>query len=109
MKGYIKTFVWGVVFGSIALLIFLFSTGWVLTKVSAKEMAQSAVLDRLSSISVAQFMRDPEREDRLKELKNLSYHMKREYVAKRGWATMPDEEEPDGKVSEECLRRLMEL
>ena len=115
-KEYIKPFAWGMAVGMVVLLIVIFSAGWVVTSSSAKTMAYeisaNAVVDRLAPISVAQFMQDPNREERLKEFKKLdSYGMnnRTDYVKKQGWATMPGEKEPDSKVADECAKRLMEL
>jgi cobalamin biosynthesis protein CbiD len=109
----VKPFVWGIVVGSVALLIVIFATGWVVTSSSAQakaeEMAADAVVDRLAPISVAQFLQDPNREERLKELKELDSWKRGEYVEKQGWATMPGEEKPDSQVARECARRLTEL
>lgn len=112
-KEYIKPFVWGMVVGAIVLLIVIFSTGWVVTSGSAKtkaeEMAKDAVVNRLAPICVEQYLQDPKKEERLKELKNIDSWKRGEYVQKQGWATMPGEKEPDGKVADECARRLVEL
>lgn len=112
-REYFKPFAWGMAVGSIVLLIVIFSAGWVVTSSSAKANAQKisseAVVDRLAPISVAQFMEDPNKEDRLKELKDLDYWKRGEYVQKQGWATMPGEAKADRDVADECARRLVEL
>jgi len=112
-KEMIKPFVWGMVVGAIVLLIVIFATGWVVTSSSAQakaeEMAADAVVDRLAPISVVQFLQDPNREEQLKELKELDSWKRGEYVEKQGWATMPGAESPAPGVSNECARRLMEL
>jgi hypothetical protein len=112
-KEYLKPFVWGMAVGMIVLLIVVFSAGWVVTSSSAKAMAHevstNAVVDRLAPISVAQFMLDPNREARLKELKELSSWKRAEYVKKQGWAIMPGEKESNYSVEEACARRLMDL
>ncbi|GAI48596.1 unnamed protein product [marine sediment metagenome] len=99
--------------GAIVLLIVIFSAGWVVTSGSAQakaeEMAEDAVLDRLAPICVVQFMQDPNKKERLKELKELDSWKRGDYVKERGWATMPGEKEPDSRVADECARRLMEL
>ena len=113
MKKYIKTFAWGMATGMVVLLIIVFSAGWVVTNNSAKatahEISTNAVVERLAPISVAQFMQDPNREERLEELKKLSSWQRADYVKKQGWAIMPGEKESDYNVAEECARRLMEL
>jgi hypothetical protein len=115
-KEYIKPFVWGMVVGSVVLLIVIFSAGWVVTSGSAeaeaKAIATDAVMNRLAPIAVAQFMQDPNREERLKELKKLKLwgeNNRSAYVEKQGWATMPGEKEADSKVADEVARRLMDL
>lgn len=112
-KDQIKPFLWGFAVGAVVLLIVTFSAGWVVTsgsaQLKAKTMASDAVVDRLTPMSIAQFMEDPNRETRLKELKELDYWKRSEYVQKQGWATMPGEKEPDSTVAAECARRLVEL
>ena len=109
----IKPFLWGVGVGAIVLLIVIFSAGWVVTsgssQANAEEMAEDAVLNRLAPIAVVQFMQDPNKEERLKELKELDSWKRGDYVKEKGWATMPGEKEPDSRVADECARRLMEL
>ena len=112
-KEYLKPFAWGMAVGSVVLLIVIFSAGWVVTSSTANANAQristDAVVDRLAPISVAQFMQDPNRVERLKELKGLDSWNRAEYVQKQGWAIMPGEKESDYDVANECARRLMGL
>ncbi|KPK96783.1 MAG: hypothetical protein AMJ95_12350 [Omnitrophica WOR_2 bacterium SM23_72] len=112
-KEMIKPFVWGVVVGAIVLLIVIFSAGWVVTSGSAQakaeEMAEKAVVDNLAPICVAQFLKDPNREERFKQLKAKDPWMRDDYVKEAGWATMPGAESPARGVADECARRLMEL
>ena len=111
-KGYVKSFGWGMAVGMVVLLIVIFSTGWVMTSNSAKAMAyetsENAVVERLAPISVAQFMKDPNRVERLKELKELDSWKRADYVKKQGWSIMPGEKESDYNVANECARLLME-
>jgi hypothetical protein len=115
-KEYIKPFAWGMAVGMVVLLIVIFSAGWVVTsssaKAEAKVMAEDAVMDRLAPIGIAQFMKDPNKEQRLEEMKKLNTwgeHSRSAYVKKQGWATMPGEKEPDGEVADEVARRLTDL
>ena len=112
-KEYIKPFALGLGVGAVVLLIVIFSAGWVVTSSSAKaqahETATSAVVDRLAPISVAQFMQDPNRKERLNELKELDSWKRADYVKKQGWAVMPGEKESDYGVAQECARLLGEL
>ena len=112
-REYIKPFVWGSVAGMVVLLIVIFSAGWVVTSSSAKaqshEIATAAVLDRLAPISVVQFMQDPNRKERLKELKAIDSWKRADYVKEQGWATTPREKESDYNVANECAIRLVKL
>lgn len=115
-KEYIKPFAWGMAAGMVVLLIVIFSAGWVVTsgsaKAEAKTMATDAVMNRLAPIAVAQFMQDPNKEERLKEMKKLDSwgeNNRSNYVQKQGWATMPGEKEPDEQVADEVARRLNDL
>jgi hypothetical protein len=115
-KEYIKPFAWGMAVGMVVLLIVIFSAGWVVTrgsaKAEAKTIAADAVMNRLAPIAVAQFMQDPNKEERLKEMKKLDSwgeNNRSNYVQKQGWATMPGEKKPDEQVADEVARRLYDL
>ena len=108
-KGMIKPFVWGIVVGAIVLLIVIFSAGWVVTNGKAEEIAEQAVVDRLVSICVKQFLEDPDKEERLKEFEAKRSWEREDYVKEGGWATMPDEISPDDRVADECAKQLSEL
>jgi hypothetical protein len=99
-KETIKTLVWGLVVGAIGLLIVIFATGWVVTSSSAQGTGEER------AICVAQFQQDPNREERLKELKETGYGKRDDYVDERGWATMSGDESPDRQVADECARQL---
>ena len=84
--------------------------GWVTGGTAlklAEKMADDAVVKRLAPMCVVQFNRDPGKDQKLKELKEVGSYQGGEYVEKQGWATMPGEEKPDSKVAEECARLLM--
>ena len=106
-------FFWGMAAGAIVLLIIIFSAGWVVTSGSAQEkaeeMSEKAVIDQLAPICVEQFLNDPNKEERLKELKEKSYWEKDSYVEKAGWATMPGSESPVQGVADECAQRIVKL
>jgi hypothetical protein len=105
-KEKIKTGVWGAVGGAaIAMIIGFAWGGWVLGSNSldmGEEMARNAVIDRLTPICVSQFNQDPERDNKLKVLKDMDSWKRGEYIRKQGWATMPFEKEPDSRVSDKC-------
>jgi hypothetical protein len=63
----------------------------------------------LAPICVVQFLQDPEKDKKLKELKDTSSWQRGDYVKKQGWATMPGEKEPDREVADACAGLLVEL
>ena len=95
-----------------ALIIGFGFGGWV-TGGTARDMAvesgEDAVIERLVPICVHQFNQDPEKDQKLKEFKELGSRQRNDYVAEQGWATMPGEEEPDSTVARACARLLMEI
>ena len=86
--------------------------GWV-TGGSARETAvqsgKDAVILRLAPICVYQFNQDPEKDQKLGELKEASRYKRDDYVREQGWATIPGEAEPDRQVSDACAQLLMQI
>jgi len=84
--------------------------GWVTggtAQKMAEVMAEDAVVKRLAPMCVLQSKQDPQKDQKLKELKETSSWQRGDYVTKQGWATMPGEEKPDSKIADECARLLM--
>lgn len=109
----IKPAAWGAVGGAIALLIVIFSAGWVVTSSSAREMAEqmteTAVVASLAPICVAQFSKGANGKERLVELKALDSWKRSEFVEAKGWATMPGSKKPANDIAGECANRLVQL
>ncbi len=109
--GKIKVGFWSAIGGAIVLSIIGFNWGgWVTggtARVMAEEMVVKAVGGRLTPICVAQFNQDPEKDQKLKKLKETDSWARDSYVEKQGWATMPSEKKPDRKVAAECASQIM--
>ena len=90
-------------------LIVGFSWGGWVTGGTAQKMTNDAVAQRLSSICVGQFNKDPQKDQKLTELKDTSSYKRDDYVKKQGWATMPGEEKPDNKVADGCAKLLAQV
>ena len=107
-----KSVVFWIVIGAIVLVLFLGFTqaGWK-TGANALDMAntsaQSAVVDRLAPICVAQFNADAQGATKLSEMKDISSSQRTKYVKEQGWATMPGETGPDNKVASACTKQIM--
>jgi len=101
---------WGAVGGAIALAYVGFNFGgWVTgsgAAAMAKELAADAVADRLGTICVAQFNRDSEKGEKVKEMKGKDSWDKGRFIEKQSWAIMPGEDKPDSKVADACAKQL---
>lgn len=99
--------------GAIVLTLILgFTRGGWTTEASALRMAetsaQSAVVERLASICIAQSVASPEQASKLEEFLALNSSSKRNtFVKDQGWATMPGETKPDNQVANECAKQLV--
>ena len=112
-KEVIKPLVGGIAIGAIALLIVIFWTGWVVTSSKAElqgeQMAKAAVVEALAPICVEQYLQDPNKVERLAELKKKSSYQRDDYVKEIGWATMPGAESPVRGVADACAKQIIKL
>ena len=112
-KEVIKPMVQGIVIGAVVMVIVMFWTGWAVTSGAAEakseEMAKEAVVGNLAPICVEQYLQDPNKVERLEELKKKSSYQRDDYVNEIGWATMPGAESPVRGVADACAKRIMEL
>jgi len=103
----IKYGVWGIIVGSIIVMITGFAWGGWNTSGTTQEMNEAAVLDSQSAICVGQFMAEPNHKENLKEMGALESWKRAEYIAKGGWDKMPGQtEKPDYTVSRTCADGL---
>ena len=109
----IKLILLGAVGGGIILAIIGFNwAGWVTggtAEEMAEESAQIAVIARLGPICVEQFNQDPEKDQKLKKLKETNSWERSKFVDEQGWATMPGEKEAASGVAGKCADLLAEL
>jgi hypothetical protein len=112
-KESIQPFVTGMAVGAIGLLVVVFWAGWVVTSGTARaegeRMSKQAVLDNLSPICVAQFQNDPDKSQRLAQLKKKNAWERGDYVKNQGWATMPGSPSSVPGLAEECAEEILAL
>ena len=105
------TVFWACVASAIVTMIIGFSWGGWVTGGTARSMAaatgEDAVTKRLAPICVVRFQQDPQKDEKLKAVKDTDSWQRGDYVKKQGWATMPGEQDPDGRVANECVKLLM--
>ena len=93
---------WGLVLGAVIAMIIGFSWGGWTTAGTTKTMNDQAVLASHAAICVAQFMKDPNHEEKLKELSEVSSYQRSNFIEKGGWDKMPGQEKAGWGVSRAC-------
>lgn len=81
--------------------------GWV-TAGSAQKMTESAMVQRLIPICVDRFNDDPQKDQKLVELKDTNSYQRDDYVKDQGWATIAGETEPDHQVADGCAKLIIQ-
>jgi len=104
--GKLKYGVWGLIVGAIIVIIIGFAWGGWMTSSSTKTMTEEAVLASQAAICVAQFMKQPNHEEKLKELGELDSWKRPEFIEKGGWDKMPGQKKADYAVSRACADGL---
>ena len=104
---------WGAVGGAIALLIVIFSTGWVVTSSTAGDMAeqmtQKAVIASLAPICASNFEQAAKADNTLIASLGAVRSWKRDaHLMSNGWVTFAGDPEPKKIVADACARLLSE-
>ena len=79
--------------------------GWT-TGGTGRQRTEEAVLATRAAICVAQFIKDPNYKEKLKELKALSSYERSAFIEKGGWDKMPGEEKAGYAVARACADGL---
>jgi hypothetical protein len=102
IAGKIKFGVWGLIVGAVIAMIIGFAWGGWTTSGTTKTMSAEAVLASQAAICVAQFMKQPDHEEKLKEFEKLSSWTRAEFIEKGGWDKMPGQEKAGYAVARAC-------
>jgi len=100
--GKVKFGVWGLIVGAVIAMIIGFAWGGWTTSKTTQTMSEEAVLASQAAICVAQFMKEPNHKEKLKELKELSSWTRYEFIEKGGWDKMPGQEKASYYVARAC-------
>lgn len=107
----VKTVLLSAIGGAIVWWIVLAAAwGWMSPGSAEKragERAETAVIEALTPICVANFQQDTEREAKLAALQEASTWSRDDYVIKQGWATMPGSDEPAQGIAVACVNRIL--
>ena len=104
--GKVKYGVWGLICGAVIVMIIGFMWGGWSTKGGTQKTANEAVLVSQAAICVAQFMKQPNAQEKLKELKEMSSWDRPTFIEKGGWDKMPGEAKASLTVSRACADGL---
>src|SRR5213593_2688079 len=74
--------------------------------VMAKEIAATAVAERLGTICVVQFNGDSQKGPKVNSMKGQDAWERGRYIEKQSWAIMPGDEKPENGVSDACAKQL---
>ena len=108
-QGKIKYGVWGLVCGAVMAMIIGFAWGGWTTAGTTETMTQEAVVASQAAICVAQFMKEPNHEENLKEFEAVNRWKRDEFIKKGGWDKMPGQKKADYAVAQTCAVGLERL
>jgi hypothetical protein len=98
----IKYGIWGLICGAVIAMIIGFAWGgW-----TTSSTTQTAVVASQAAICVAQFMKEPNHEAKLKELADVGSWQRAEAIEKGGWDKMPGQEKAGYAVARACADGL---
>jgi len=104
--GKVKFGVWGLVVGAVIAMIIGFAWGGWITGGTGQKMTDEAVLASQAAICVAQFMKQPNHEEKLKELGKIDSWKRSDFIEKGGWDKMPGQAKAGSLVSQACAKGL---
>ena len=106
MEGKIKYGVWGLVGGAVIAMVIGFAWGGWSTSGTTQKKSDEAVLATQTAICVAQFIKEPNSQEKLKEFEAIESYKRYEFVEKGGWDKMPGQKDSSSGVSSACVAGL---
>jgi hypothetical protein len=105
----VKFGVWGFICGAVITMVIGFGWGGWSTASTTQKTADEAVLASQAAICVAQFMSQPNHEEKLKELGKIEDWKRDEFIEKGGWDKMPGQEKAGYSVARACAAGIQVL
>ena len=100
--GKVKYGIWSLILGAVVAMIVGFGWGGWTTAATTQKISDEAVLASQAAICVAQFMKEQNHEEKLKELEKVSSYRRSDFIEKGGWDKMPGQEKASYGVSRAC-------
>ena len=92
----------GLICGAIIAMIIGFGWGGWVTASTNQKMTDTAVLATQAAICVAQYVKEPNSQEKLKEFEAIDSYKRSEFIEKGGWDKMPGQKE----ASYGCSQRM---
>jgi len=108
-EGKIKYGIWGLICGVIAAIVVGFAWGGWVTAGTNQKMSDTAVLASQAAICVAQYVKEPNSQEKLKEFEAIDSYKRYEFIEKGGWDKMPGQKEASSGVAIACAEGLEAL
>jgi hypothetical protein len=96
----------GIVCGAIVAVIIGFAWGGWVTASTNQQISNEAVLASQAAICVAQYMKEPNSQEKLKEFEGIDNSKRYEFIEKGGWDKMPGQKEASNGVRNACVAGL---
>jgi hypothetical protein len=106
VAGKIKYGIWGLIVGAVIAMIIGFAWGGWSTAATTQKTSEEAVLASQAAICVAQFIKQPNYEEKLKEVEKTSSWERAKLIEKGGWDKMPGQKDADYGVARACADGL---
>jgi hypothetical protein len=106
VEGKIKYGIGGLICGAIVAMIIGFAWGGWVTASTNQKMSGEAVLASQAAICVAQYVKEPNSQEKLKEYEAVDNYKRYEFIEKGGWDKMPGQKEANSGVSSACVAGL---
>ena len=102
----VKFGIWGLIGGAVIAMILGFVWGGWTTASTAHGMTQKAVVASQAAICVAQFVKQPNHDKKLKEFEEITSWSRSEFIEKGGWDKMPGQAKADPDGARACADGL---
>jgi len=105
----IKIGIAGLMGGAAIAMVIGFNWGGWSTSSATQKTSGEAVLASQSAICVAQFTKQPNGQEKLKEFGKIESYQRSEFIEKGGWDKMPGQKEASSGVSSACVTGIESL
>ena len=106
MEVKIKFGIGGLICGAIVAMIIGFGWGGWVTASTNQKISDTAVLASQAAICVAQYVKEPNSEGKLKEFAAIDSYKRSEFIEKGGWDKMPGQKDANSDVRNACVTGL---